>query len=92
LDYITYGRRNIWDDIGCFQYGYQWKEGARQILSTAKTTFFPAVIFCTLLQTVMGIVMGASGQIVSFALLAAGSANQHHPMQLLLASFRQKDG
>lgn len=72
MDYITYGRRTKWDDIGFFQYGYEWKEGASQILATAKTTFFPAVIFCTLLQTAFGIVMGASGQAVSFALLAAG--------------------
>ncbi|KAI7775820.1 hypothetical protein LA080_006234 [Diaporthe eres] len=72
LDYVAYGRRTKWDDLGFFQYGYEWKEGASQILATAKTTFFPAVIFCTLLQTAFGIVMGASGQAVSFALLAAG--------------------
>ncbi|KAI3395996.1 hypothetical protein diail_567 [Diaporthe ilicicola] len=72
LDYTTYSRRSRRDDIGFFQYGFAWKEGAGQILTTAKTTLFPAVIFCTLVQTAFGVVMGATGQAVSFALLAAG--------------------
>lgn len=72
LDYTTYGPRTRWDDIGFFQYGFQWKDAGIQIVDTLKTTVFPAVIWCTLLQTAFGLVLGATGQATSFALLAAG--------------------
>ncbi|KAI1342934.1 major facilitator superfamily transporter [Xylariaceae sp. FL0016] len=72
LDYATYGERTKWDDLGFFQFGYQWKDAGVQIIDTAKTTVFPAVAWCVLLQTVFGIVQGATGQAISFALLSAG--------------------
>jgi len=74
LDYATYGRRRLWDDVGFFQYGYLWKESGIQIIATLKSLFFPGIIWCILLQTAFGIVMGVTIQAVSFALLASGYA------------------
>lgn len=73
LDYMTYGKRTRWDDIGFFQYGIMWREAANTIVATVKTIIFPAIIWTTLLQAVTGIIMGATGQVLSFALLGAGS-------------------
>ncbi|KAH9906968.1 major facilitator superfamily transporter [Xylariomycetidae sp. FL2044] len=72
LDYATYGERTRYDDLAFFQFGYQWKAAAVQIVDTIKTTVFPAVAWCVLLQTIFGIVQGATGQAISFALLSAG--------------------
>ncbi|UQC79425.1 major facilitator superfamily transporter [Colletotrichum lupini] len=72
LDYATYGARTRWDDLGFFQSGTHWKDAGLQIIATLKTTMFPAVLWCTLLQVAFGMVMGATGQATSFALLAAG--------------------
>lgn len=55
-----------------FNYGFEWREAANNIVATFRTMFFPAVMWATVLQTVFGVTMGATGQIVSFALLAAG--------------------
>lgn len=73
LDYMTYGKRTRWDDIGFFQYGIMCREAANSIVATVKTIIFPAIIWTTLLQAVTGIIMGATGQVLSFALLGAGS-------------------
>lgn len=72
LDYNTYGRRTMWDDIGVFNCGYEWREAANQLMATFKTIAFPAIVWATLLQTLFGITMGVTGQATSFALLAAG--------------------
>lgn len=72
LDFATYGARTWWDDLGVFNCGYEWREAANQIVATVKTILFPAIVWATLLQTVFGITMGATGQAVSFALLGAG--------------------
>ncbi|KXH67483.1 major facilitator superfamily transporter [Colletotrichum salicis] len=72
LDYATFGARTRWDDLGFFQSGTHWKNAGLQIIDTLKTTMFPAVLWCTLLQVAFGMVMGATGQATSFALLAAG--------------------
>lgn len=72
LDYNTYGRRTMWDDIGVFNCGYEWREAANQLVATFKTIAFPAIVWATLLQTLFGITMGVTGQATSFALLAAG--------------------
>lgn len=55
-----------------FNYGFQWRQSLTQLLATFKTIVYPAVIWATLLQTVMGIGFGAAGQVTSFALLASG--------------------
>lgn len=81
LDYNLYGQRTWWDDIGVFNCGYEWREAANQLVATFRTLFFPAIVWATLLQTVFGITMGASGQAVSFALLGAGFVNHRLTMQ-----------
>lgn len=73
LDYNKYPKRTRFDDLGMFQFGFMWREAGNTIIATVKTMIFPAVLWTTLLQAVMGIFMGATGQILSFALLAAGS-------------------
>lgn len=72
LDYVTYGRRTMWDDIGMFNCGYEWKEAGIQLVATFKTIAFPSIIWATLLQTLFSVTMGVTGQATSFALLAAG--------------------
>lgn len=72
LDYATYGPRTKWDDLGVFHYGFEWRAAGATIVATFRTMVFPAVVWATLLQTVSGVTMGATGQVVSFALLAAG--------------------
>lgn len=72
LDYNKYGPRTRWDDVGIFNYGFEWRGAANNIVATFRTMFFPAVVWSTLLQTVSGVTMGATGQVVSFALLASG--------------------
>jgi hypothetical protein len=86
LDYATYGRRTRWDDVGFFQYGYLWKESGIQIIATLKSLFFPGIIWCILLQTAFGIVMGVTIQAVSFALLASGYAFHSYPSVDVLSS------
>lgn len=72
LDYTTYGKRTMWDDLGMFNYGFEWRESVNNIVATLRTIVFPAVMWATLVQTVFGLFMSASGQVISFALLAAG--------------------
>lgn len=72
LDFKTYGPRTRWDDWGLFNKGWEWRAAANDVVATFKTMVFPAVVFATLLQTVSGLTMGATGQVISFALLAAG--------------------
>lgn len=72
LDFAKYGQRTKWDDLGMFNQGFEWREAVNNIVATFKTMVFPAVMFATILQTVSGLTMGATGQVVSFALLAAG--------------------
>lgn len=62
----------MWDDIGVFNCGYEWKDAGMQMVATFKTIMFPAIVWATLLQTVFGISMGVTGQATAFALLAAG--------------------
>lgn len=80
LDYNTYGRRTMWDDIGIFNCGYEWREAANQLMATFKTIAFPAIVWATLLQTLFGITMGVTGQATSFALLAAGYIIHYNPL------------
>lgn len=70
-----------------FNYGFEWREALNNLVSTVRTMFFPAVVWATLLQTVFGITMGATGQVVSFALLAAGyvlSFTPHVPITRII--------
>ncbi|KAJ4394047.1 hypothetical protein N0V93_003264 [Gnomoniopsis smithogilvyi] len=72
LDYVSYAKRSRWDDVGFLQYGIMWREAGNSMVATVKTIIFPAIIWTTLLQAVTGIIMGATGQVLSFALLGAG--------------------
>lgn len=62
----------MWDDIGIFNCGYEWREAGMQMVATFKTITFPAIVWATLLQTLFGITIGITGQATSFALLGAG--------------------
>lgn len=70
----------MWDDIGVFNCGYEWREAANQLIATFKTIAFPAIVWATLLQTLFGITMGVTGQATSFALLAAGYTKHLDPL------------
>ncbi|KAK8857238.1 MFS-type transporter [Apiospora arundinis] len=72
LDHATYGHRTMRDNIGFFIFGFEWADAGKQFLETLKSTFFPAVVFGTLVNSAFSIVQQSIGQIISFSLLAAG--------------------
>ncbi|KAH8885590.1 major facilitator superfamily transporter [Thozetella sp. PMI_491] len=72
LDYETYGHRTWKDNIGLFTHGVAWKEGLKQLFQTMRSTLFPAVAFCVVINAAYSIVLQGVGQSISFALLAAG--------------------
>lgn len=72
INYATFGTRTWKDDLGMFNFGFEWKESGVQLLNTLKVTFFPAVIFGTLVNSAFSIVQQSTGQIISFSLLASG--------------------
>ncbi|PKS12348.1 hypothetical protein jhhlp_001648 [Lomentospora prolificans] len=72
LDPETYGRRTFWTEFGVFQFGFDFKGAGISMLDTIRTTFFPAVIWCVLTNSVLVITNQATQQISAFALLAQG--------------------
>lgn len=72
LDYARYGKRTLWTNIGVFNAGFEWKNAAISMLDTLKTTFFPAVIWSILTNSIFLITTQAAQQLGSFALLAEG--------------------
>lgn len=72
LDYETYGRRTLKDNIGIFNMGFEWKETGIQMLRTIQSTYFPAILMVIAMDSAFFIVLVSVGQTISFALLAAG--------------------
>ncbi|ERT00551.1 hypothetical protein HMPREF1624_03925 [Sporothrix schenckii ATCC 58251] len=72
LDYATYGKRTLRDDLTMFHVGFQWREAALQMLRALQTTYFPAMLLVICIDAVFFIIMQSIGQTISFALLAAG--------------------
>ncbi|KAH8649093.1 major facilitator superfamily domain-containing protein [Xylariales sp. PMI_506] len=72
LDIQTYGERTLWDTIGFFQFGFQWKKASRSMLDTLWTMWFPAIVWTTLANSVFVIINQAAQQLAAFALLAQG--------------------
>lgn len=55
-----------------FNVGFEWKNAAISMLDTLKTTFFPAVVWSILTNSIFLITTQAVQQLSSFALLAEG--------------------
>ncbi|CAK7206138.1 hypothetical protein SEUCBS139899_008922 [Sporothrix eucalyptigena] len=72
LDYATYGKRTLRDDLGMFNRGFQWREAFLQMLRSLQTTYFPAMLLVICIDAVFFIILQSVGQTISFALLAAG--------------------
>ncbi|KAF6803704.1 major facilitator superfamily transporter [Colletotrichum sojae] len=72
LDYVTYTPRTLWTNIGVFQNGFELKRAAKSMLDALQSTYFPAVIWAVLANSIMIINTQASQQITPFALLAQG--------------------
>ncbi|KAJ4424439.1 hypothetical protein N0V82_000961 [Gnomoniopsis sp. IMI 355080] len=72
LDYARYGGRTLWTNIGIFNVGFEWKNAAISMLDTLKTTFFPAVVWSIITNSIFLITTQAVQQLGSFALLAEG--------------------
>lgn len=72
LDYSTYGKRTVRDDLKMFNRGFQWREAAIQMLRSLQTTYFPAMLLVICIDAVFFIILQSIGQTISFALLAAG--------------------
>lgn len=72
LDFVRYGRRTLWTNIGVFNVGFEWKNAAVSMMDTLRTTFFPAVVWSVLTNSIFLITTQAAQQLSSFALLAEG--------------------
>lgn len=72
IDIARYGPRTLWTNIGVFHYGFEWKNAGLSVLDTMRTTFFPAIIWSTLANTIFVTANQAAQQLGSFALLAQG--------------------
>lgn len=57
------------------QNGFEGKEAGISMLNTLRTTWFPAIVWSTLANSIFVIVNSAAQQITSFALLAQGLVN-----------------
>ncbi|CAK7218216.1 hypothetical protein SBRCBS47491_003434 [Sporothrix bragantina] len=84
LDYATYGKRTLRDDIGMFNRGYQWREAFLQMLRSIQTTYFPAMLLVICVDAVFFIILQSIGQTISFALLAAGIPYELSGLTMLL--------
>jgi hypothetical protein len=38
--------------MGFFQFGFEWKEAGKSMLNTLRTTFFPAVVWATIANSI----------------------------------------
>jgi MFS family permease len=83
LDYGSYPAPTLWTYVGVFQNGFEWKNAAISMLDTLRTTFFPAVVWCVLANTVYIVANQAVGQIAAFALLAQGWQFQYIGLSVL---------
>lgn len=72
LDYRKYGPRTRWTNIGLFQFGFEWKRAGLSIVEAMRTTIFPTVIYAIVANGVFLVISSGTGQITSFALIAAG--------------------
>lgn len=72
LDYRRYGSRTLWTNIGMFHYGFEWGNAGKSMLDTLRSTFFPAVVWSILANSIFLITNQAAQQLGSFALLAQG--------------------
>lgn len=83
LDPDYYGNRTLWTEFGLFQFGLDFKGAGLSMLHTVRTTFFPAVLWCVLANSVFVITNQATQQISSFALLAQGWQFQYTGLSVI---------
>ncbi|KAL0933671.1 major facilitator superfamily transporter [Colletotrichum truncatum] len=72
LDYTNYTPRTTWTNIGVFQNGFEFKRAAKSMFDALRSTYFPAIIWAVLANSIMIINNQAAQQITPFALLAQG--------------------
>ncbi len=77
LDYETYGKRTLCDDISIFNKGFYWKAAFIEMLRSIQTTYFPAILLVICIDSVFFIILQSIGQTISFAMLAAGCVSCH---------------
>lgn len=72
LDYMAYGQRTRWTDLGFFQNGFEHKAAAKSMLDTLRTMIFPNILWVIIVNSIFISVNGAAGQVGSSVLIAAG--------------------
>ena len=72
LDYTRYSPRTWWTNLAAFHYGFEWREAGMSMLSTLRTTFFPAVLWGVAANSIFVIANSSAAQLASFVLLAQG--------------------
>ncbi|KAH8899837.1 MFS general substrate transporter [Thozetella sp. PMI_491] len=83
LDYDEYTAPTVWTYVGLVPFGFEWAAAARSMLDTLRTTFFPAVVWATVANSVFVIVNSSAQQITSFALLSQGWQFQYTGLSVL---------
>ncbi|KAI1333779.1 major facilitator superfamily transporter [Xylariaceae sp. FL0016] len=72
LDLATYGPRTTRTNLRLFPDVFEWKKAGQAIVECAKSTLFPSVLWAILVNSAFMTIQSATGQTISFALLAAG--------------------
>ncbi|KAI8300365.1 hypothetical protein K4K61_009820 [Colletotrichum sp. SAR11_59] len=72
LDFTTFTPRTTWTNIGVFQNGFEFKRAAKSMFDALRSTYFPAIIWAVLANSIMIVNNQAAQQITPFALLAQG--------------------
>lgn len=72
IDAATYGPRTAGTDFGILQIPRLWRLAAKSVYETAKSTFFPNVLWVILVNSILVSIQGAVSQVGSAVLIAAG--------------------
>ncbi|TDZ53197.1 putative MFS-type transporter [Colletotrichum trifolii] len=72
LDHVAYTPRTLWTNIGFFQNGFEPRRAVKSMVDALRSTYFPAIIWAVLANTIMIVNNQAAQQITPFALLAQG--------------------
>lgn len=69
IDYVRYGRRTWWDEIGVFTMGFAWGRAWEAVLASLKSFFFPNIFWVIVLNGLFSAVSLAAGQTGAVVLL-----------------------
>lgn len=72
LDESLYGKRTTRSNYGVFTNGFENRAAAQSMLDTARTMFFPNILWAIAVSSALISIQGATSQTGSSVLMAAG--------------------